>query len=152
MERIYHQGTQSQNDCAFRALSARNPKAALVQGSGGLLPELCMLDQIVYPGLIAGRARSGILSELQAISPVPLHRLRDLPGRSNRRIRAWAVLLRLLIQRSETIVINGFFDEHPALLPQFVELLPEDTTLYCLGTCEPPDTINWTAIHKGGIL
>lgn len=138
MERIYYQGTPAQCDRAFKQLCSQNQKAGVIPRTGGLIPELSMLDQIVYPGMIAGRKRSEILDELQIISPVPVHRLYDLPGRSNERSRAWAVLLRVLIQRPELIVVNGFFEEQAEpLLPQFLSLLPDDIKLVCLGTQEP---------------
>lgn len=151
MERIYFQATPGQCDWAFRQLIAQNPRTAVIPGTGGLMPELSMLDQILYPCLIAGRKRHEILAELQDISPVPIHRLHDLPVRSREPIRDWAVLLRTLIIRPETIVVNGFFDDRPGLLPRFLELLPEDTKLICLGTMEPREPVAWTTIHKGGI-
>lgn len=151
MERIYCQGTPSQCDRTFEVICARDPKAAVIPRTGGLMPELTMLDQIVYPGMIAGRKRREIMEELNDISPVPVHRLHDLPGRSREHIRAWAVLLRVLVIKPETIVVNGFFDDHAELLSEFLELLPEGTKLVCLGTQEPPSAAAWTTINKGGI-
>lgn len=148
MERIYYQGTPSQCDRAFKQLCAQNSQPGVIPRTGGLIPELPMLDQILYPGMIAGRNRSEILDELQRISPVPVHRLHDLPGRSNERIRAWSALLRVLVQRCKTIVVNGFFDDRPELMPGFLELLQENTCLTCFGTREPPP-VEWTMINRG---
>lgn len=151
MERIYYQGTPAQCERAFKQLCAQNRQAGVIPRTGGLIPELPMLDQILYPGMIAGRKRSEILDELQRISPIPVHRLHDLPGWSNERIRAWAVLLRVLIQNTETILVNCFFDDHTDLLPRFIELLPETTFLIYLGTREPPLSVAWTMINRGEI-
>lgn len=138
MERIYYQGTPAQCERAFKELCAQNPKAGFIPRTGGLIPELPMLDQIIYPGLIAGWKRQELMDRLQAISPVPVHRLHDLPGRSNDRVRAWAALLRVLLQGPELILANGFFEEQePQLLAQFLSLLPQDTGLVCLGTQAP---------------
>ena len=96
-----------------------------------------MMDQILWPCRIAGWKKAEALEEIKRLCPpqVPMHRLHDRPGRSDARVRGWAMILRALIRRPEIVAVNGFFEaQEPLLWELFLEALPEETSVICFGT------------------
>lgn len=152
MEHIYYQGSPGQCDRAFEDFCAVHPKIGIIPRTGGLIPVLPMMDQILWPCRIAGWKKAEALDEIRRLCPpsVPVHRLYDRPDRSNPRVRGWAVILRALILRPEIVAVNGFFEEQePRLWELFLEALPEKTALVYFGSMDPPPGIEWTVKREG---
>ena len=106
-----------------------------------------MMDQILWPCRIAGWKKAEALEEIKRLCPpqVPMHRLYDRPGRSDARVRGWAMILRALIRRPEIVAVNGFFEaQEPLLWELFLEALPEETSVICFGSMEPLHGIEWS--------
>lgn len=147
MEHIYYQGSPGQCDRAFADFCAEHPGIGIIPRTGGLIPELTMMDQILWPCRIAGWKKAEALDEVNRLCPpsVPIHRLYDRPGRSNARVRGWAVILRSLIPCPEIVAVNGFFEEQePLLWELFLEVLPAETSVIYFGSMEPPHGIEWS--------
>lgn len=147
MEHIYYQGSPGQCDRAFEAFCARHARIGIIPRSGGLIPELTMMDQILWPCRIAGWKKAEALAEIKRLCPpsVPIYRLYDRPNRSNARVRGWAVILRALISSPEIVAVNGFFEEQePLLWELFLKTLPEETAVVYFGSMEPQLGIEWS--------
>lgn len=147
MEHIYYLGPPGPCDRAFEAFCAEHPGIGVIPRTGGLIPELTMIDQILWPCRISGWKKGEALAAIGRLCPpsVPIHRLYDRPNRSSVRVRGWAVILRALLRRPKIVAVCGFFEEQePLLWELFLDTQPTETAVVYFGSMEPPPGIEWS--------
>ena len=106
--------------------------------SGGLIPELRMLDQIALPLKLAGMKDEDIVEQIRKMTNhlLPFHNLFNPPSWVTERKRAHAAIIRALITNPCLIIMNGFLDDYDeidsdALWQVFRELRPNGSTFRC---------------------
>ena len=123
---------------AFR----RENIGAIPQGLGWI-PELRMIDQIVFPMRVAGIAVRSLTSEL-----LPPYDLYNTPGKCSGRKQAHAAILRAVICKPKVLVFNGFLDDLPDLDTDTLwrtlrKLRPEGSVLIYLSGAPAPKQVQW---------
>lgn len=120
----------------------RDQIGALPQ-SGGLLPELRLLDQVVLPLRLAGWSDHDIRGRLeqQETGMLPLYDLYNKPKRCSLRKQVLAALWRGLITQPRLIVINGLFDgfsdTDKAVFRAFLAALRTEDSILCYLSADP---------------
>lgn len=119
--------------------------------SGGLIPELRMIDQITLPLKLAGMENENIVEQIRKMTNhlLPFHSLFSPPCRVTERKKAHAAIIRALITNPCLIIMNGFLDDYDeidadALWQVFQELRPNGSTLLYLSNAPAPEQIAWT--------
>lgn len=131
---------------AFR----RESIGAIPQGLGWI-PELRMIEQIVFPMRLAGIENAEILRAVKALTSelLPLYDLYNTPGRCSARKRAHAAILRSVICKPKILVFHGFLDDLPDLDTDTLwrtlrKLRPEGSVLIYLSGAPAPKQVQWT--------
>lgn len=119
--------------------------------SGGLIPELRMIDQIALPLKLAGMENENIVEQIRKMTNhlLPFHSLFNPPCRVTERKKAHAAIIRALITNPCLIIMNGFLDDYDkidadALWQVFQELRPDGSTFLYLSSDPAPEQIAWT--------
>ena len=131
---------------AFR----RENIGAIPQGLGWI-PELRMIDQIVFPMRLAGIENTEILRAVKALTSelLPLYDLYNTPGRCSARKQAHGAILRAVICKPKMLVFHGFLDDLPDLDTDTLwrtlrKLRPEGSVLIYLSGAPAPKQVQWT--------
>ena len=132
------------------AAAFRRGRIGGIPYSGGLIPELCLIDQIALPLKLAGVENRCIIEEIRNMTNylLPFHCLFNLPCRVTERKRAHAAIIRALITHPCLIIMNGFLDDYDkidadALWQVLQELRPNGSTLLYLSSNPAPEQIEW---------
>ena len=119
--------------------------------SGGLIPELRMIDQIALPLKLAGMENENIVEKIHKMTNhlLPFHSLFNPPCWVTERKKAHAAIIRALITKPCLIIMNGFLDDYDeidadALWQVFRELCPDGSTFLYLSSDPAPEQIVWT--------
>lgn len=130
---------------AFR----RENIGAIPQGLGWI-PELRMIDQIVFPLRLAGIENSEILRAVRSLTSelLPPYDLYNMPGKCSARKQAHAAILRA-VSKPKVLVFNGFLDDLPDLDTDTLwrtlrKLRPEGSVLIYLSGAPAPKQVQWT--------
>lgn len=131
---------------AFR----RENIGAIPQGLGWI-PELRMIDQIVFPMRLAGIENAEILRAVRSLTSelLPPYDLYNTPGRCSARKQAHAAILRAVICKPKVLALNGFLDDLPDLDTDTLwrtlrKLRPEGSVLIYLSGAPAPKQVQWT--------
>jgi len=131
---------------AFR----RENIGAIPQGLGWI-PELQMIDQIVFPMRLAGIENAEILRAVRSLTSelLPLYDFYNTPGRCSTRKQAHAAILRAVICKPKVLVFHSFLDDLPDLDTDTLwrtlrKLRPEGSVLIYLSGAPAPKQVQWT--------
>ena len=131
---------------AFR----RENIGAIPQGLGWI-PELRMIDQIVFPMRVAGIENAEMLKAVRSLTSelLPPYDLYNTPGKCSGRKQAHAAILRAVICKPKVLVFNGFLDDLPDLDTDTLwrtlrKLRPEGSVLIYLSGAPAPKQVQWT--------
>ena len=131
---------------AFR----RENIGAIPQGLGWI-PELRMIDQIVFPMRVAGIENAEMLKAVRSLTSelLPPYDLYNTPGKCSGRKQAHAAILRAVICKPKVLVFNGFLDDLPDLDTDTLwrtlrKLRPEGSVLIYLSGAPAPRQVQWT--------
>lgn len=133
------------------AAAFRRDRIGGIPYSGGLIPELRMIDQIAMPLKLSGIENENIVEQIRKMTNhlLPFHSLFNPPSRLTERKKAHAAIIRALITNPCLIIMNGFLDDYDkidadALWQVFRELCPDGSTFLYLSSDPAPEQIVWT--------
>ena len=133
------------------AAAFRRDRIGGIPHSGGLIPELRIIDQIALPLKLAGMENGSIVEQIRKMTNrlLPFHSLFNPPSRVTERKKAHAAIIRTLITNPSLIIMNGFLDDYDeidadALWQVLRELRPDSSTLLYLSSNPEPEQIAWT--------
>lgn len=133
------------------AAEFRRDRIGGIPYSGGLIPELRIIDQIALPLKLAGRDNGNIVEQIRKMTNhlLPFHSLFNPPDRVTERKRAHAAIVRALITKPCLIIMNGFLDDYDEINAETLwqvlqELRPDGSTILYLSSNPAPEQIVWT--------
>lgn len=138
-----------------RAAAFRSKFMGAIPRDLGWLPELSMLEQIIFPLTLAGENRETIKKRILRLTTgnLPPYDLYNPPGKCNVRKQAQAAMVRAIASEPAVIVMNGCFDDFPEreaerLWQEFQAMRPRDSLLIYLTGGPPPEQIPWTREYR----
>lgn len=177
-ERIFIHGTKEQCDFLFEVLSGlrrpdegsvnllgkdpysmaeeelaavRRENIGAIPQSGGFLPELTLLDQLLFPLRLSGKGTVELQTTLQetGLRYLEIHHLYNPARRCSVRTRCLAALLRSNLFTPQIILMNGTFDgldskDTEILWQETPKLWKENRAFLYLSSAPVPLQAAWT--------